>query len=52
MAKEQTPPAPEVERETLTTSEGGTVIINPAPDAPAPKENPDAQDARRPAREG
>ena len=52
MAKPKPPASGEVQRATLTTTEGGTTIINPEPDnAPTPKETEDAQDPGRPARE-
>ncbi len=50
--KEPTAPAA-VPRETLVTTEGVTVVTeNQTPAAPETKEKADAQDTRRPARQG
>lgn len=52
MDKKEIPVPATVPRETLVTTEGVTVIENQPPAAPEPKEKPDAQDTRRPARQG
>ena len=52
LKKPEPTPEPGVERHTHVTREGGTVIVNPpdATEAPAPKENSDAENPSRPAR--
>ena len=48
--KNEPAPAPEVERHTHVTREGGTVIVNPPAEKPAPEESEDAENPSRPAR--